>query len=584
MFISKSLNFLPTPMSIPVITLLSVGTAVVTAIAAAVTFTHRDAAGGRPATIYLAAVALWSAGIAAEMAATSHAWKVFWLNVQYIPVVITPVALVAFVAEFLGYERWHRRRHLALLATPLLLLAVLSWTNDAHGLVRLGSEIVEYRGESWLVREFGPVWWAGWTYSQVLIVGSLAGIGYGIWVSPSVFRVQLATVFVGIGAPWLAQILLMAEFAVIRPELLFSVTGLVFLVAITRHRLFIVSPVARRYAVEWLPSPVIVTDPSGRVADVNPAARDWFDLTDPIGEEIDSVLSNVPELLSVWESGEVPDAPIAVDVGDQTRYVTVRMKSLPELARRDRGTVILLQEVTTLQHKQQELQETTDRLETLSHAIAHDLRNPLVIAEGYIDLAREGDDEAIDRVDEALGHMDEIIEQTLSVVDLIESETNTKPVSIEQAARQTWRAINPRDATLDVISDTRVEANPAGLQRIFENLFRNALEYAGDDPSVTVAGVDGGFVVADDGPGIPPDERTAVFRRGYSTEGTGIGLSIVKTITRVHGWDVGLAESTDGGTAFVFGATESLETVAQESGSVAEETDLTTIVSGTDVK
>jgi len=61
-----------------------------------------------------------------------------------------------------------------------------------------------------------------------------------------------------------------------------------------------------------------------------------------------------------------------------------------------------------------------------------------------------------------------------------------------------------------------------------------------------------GFYVADDGPGIPPDDRERIFDHGYSTaaEGTGFGLAIVQQVVRAHGWTITVTESADGGARF----------------------------------
>jgi signal transduction histidine kinase len=61
-----------------------------------------------------------------------------------------------------------------------------------------------------------------------------------------------------------------------------------------------------------------------------------------------------------------------------------------------------------------------------------------------------------------------------------------------------------------------------------------------------------GFYVADDGPGIPEDERESVFEGGYSTsdDGTGLGLAIVRSIAEAHDWTVTVTESEAGGARF----------------------------------
>jgi signal transduction histidine kinase len=66
-----------------------------------------------------------------------------------------------------------------------------------------------------------------------------------------------------------------------------------------------------------------------------------------------------------------------------------------------------------------------------------------------------------------------------------------------------------------------------------------------DDGSVT------GFYVADDGPGIPEDDRERVFEPGHTTGGgTGFGLPIVARIAEAHGWSVTVTDSETGGARF----------------------------------
>jgi signal transduction histidine kinase len=87
-----------------------------------------------------------------------------------------------------------------------------------------------------------------------------------------------------------------------------------------------------------------------------------------------------------------------------------------------------------------------------------------------------------------------------------------------------------------------------------ENLFANAVEHAGAGVTVEVGSLaDGdGFYVADDGPGIPAEEREAVFDVGYSTgsDGTGFGLNIVNEIVDAHGWEVAVVDAESGGARF----------------------------------
>ncbi|ELZ78690.1 PAS domain-containing protein, partial [Haloferax gibbonsii ATCC 33959] len=79
---------------------------------------------------------------------------------------------------------------------------------------------------------------------------------------------------------------------------------------------------------------------------------------------------------------------------------------------------------------------------------------------------------------------------------------------------------------------------------------------AADDLTVRVGPTETGFYVADDGPGIPVDERDTVFEHGHTTSesGTGFGLSIVESIVEAHGWDIEVTapEPDLGGARFEF--------------------------------
>jgi signal transduction histidine kinase len=87
------------------------------------------------------------------------------------------------------------------------------------------------------------------------------------------------------------------------------------------------------------------------------------------------------------------------------------------------------------------------------------------------------------------------------------------------------------------------------------------VEHAGEDVTVTVGDLDGGFYVADDGPGIPESDRERVFETGYSTSdgGTGFGLEIVATVATAHGWDVRVTDAADGGARFEFTGVDVLD-------------------------
>jgi PAS domain S-box-containing protein len=201
------------------------------------------------------------------------------------------------------------------------------------------------------------------------------------------------------------------------------------------------------------------------------------------------------------------------------------------------------------------LERQNQRLTEFAASLAHDLRNPLAIIDGRTQLAREtGDSEHFDAVDQTVDRMERLLDDLLRVAHHREDTQETVPTDVSRVVDIAWEGTGATvsDATLDYEAVPTLLADGPRLCELFENLFRNALQHAGDDVTVTVGPLSDGFFVADDGPGIDPALQDSVFDHGVTTsdEGTGYGLSIVRNIATAHGWAVSVATSEDGGARF----------------------------------
>jgi len=148
--------------------------------------------------------------------------------------------------------------------------------------------------------------------------------------------------------------------------------------------------------------------------------------------------------------------------------------------------------------------------------------------------------------------------------------TETAAISLAAAVDDAWTIAtddSPR-AALTVETDQRtktaeadsiedgdlgvIQTNGDCLDRLLENLFRNAVDHSAQAVTVTIGSLEDGFYVEDDGPGIPPDRREDIFETGYTTaeEGMGFGLSIVKQMVEVQEWDIRATDGHDGGARF----------------------------------
>ncbi|MBX0323814.1 response regulator [Halomicroarcula sp. F13] len=215
------------------------------------------------------------------------------------------------------------------------------------------------------------------------------------------------------------------------------------------------------------------------------------------------------------------------------------------------------------ERRERDLTRERNRLDDFASVVSHDLRNPLNVATGHLELLLEeydGDPDHVVGMQRALTRMDALIDDLLTLARSGTQVVETSTVELETLCRQAWAVVESEHATLTVTDQSAtVSGDESRLQQLFENLFRNCVEHGstdgqddGVDVRVGVLSNGDGLYVADDGPGIPEDEREKVFESGYTTSdgGTGFGLRIVAEIAEAHGARVTIAESEGGGARF----------------------------------
>jgi signal transduction histidine kinase len=218
---------------------------------------------------------------------------------------------------------------------------------------------------------------------------------------------------------------------------------------------------------------------------------------------------------------------------------------------RVRGIVGVTTDITDEKRRERELDRQNERLDQFAGIVSHDLRNPLNVARGRLQVYRtRGGEENLDDVSEMHERMEQLIRDVLTFAREGSRVEDIEWFDGRRVATQAWSTVDTARATLEQEWDYRIGGDPDRLARVFENLFRNAVEHGGSDVTVEVGTLDeeNGFYVHDDGSGVPADERDQVFEHGFSTDedGTGYGLAIVREIAEAHGWTVELLESERG--------------------------------------
>lgn len=313
---------------------------------------------------------------------------------------------------------------------------------------------------------------------------------------------------------------------------------------------------------------LVRTDARGRIEMTNDAvdSRLGYDPASLEGKPIDVLLapeeaadaaagSLVDRLLA---DGAVTDLELPFETADGA---TVPMSVSASLTTDEAGEVTGLVCVAKDVSERRDARETADFLHSL---LRHDLGNTLQVTGGYLDLV---DDDALPERD--ANHLEKARSGIEDAADLIESvrileqadgDEELTPRSLPAVVSEVVDRHRGLAERHDVTVETDVpDASVVGgrlLPELFANLLENALKHAGgstvtvtgsiDDETVTVS-------VADDGEGIPPEERDRIFEKGVSAgeeAGSGLGMYLVGRLAETYGATVEVGESPAGGAQF----------------------------------
>jgi len=486
-----------------------------------VAWVDRDEPGGTEVSLYLFCGGAVSLLYAVRVASASELAMIVALNLSTPLVAAVPGIWMAFVLAFSGHDRWRTENRTVALAAPPFVWVLTAWSSGTHGLSRRSLAAVVEGPFTLLSFGLGIADVAFVLYAYGLCIAGVLVVVDLYRRTGNRYRLQTFVILLGTLFPFLGGIVTVVDVGSYA-HLAWFPAGLVV------HGVFLygtvfwlgtldAAVVARDTAVEVMQDPVIVAGSDGRIRDLNPAAEELLP-SDAVG----SSLSNVFPLLEVGV-----EHPISIG----GRQFDIQEDPITDPRGTDRGHVFLLRDVTErerrqteLERREVELERQNERLEDFAGVVSHDLRNPLAAATAAVELARHGDrnnEDALDRAANAHERMDDLIEGLLSLATAGKSVDEVDRVSLDGTARRVWSRLETADATLSVNGpDVSALADGDRLEQLLSNLFRNAIEHAGDDVTVRVEierrEDDIALTVADDGPGVPPDQRSQVIERGVS--------------------------------------------------------------------
>ena len=231
---------------------------------------------------------------------------------------------------------------------------------------------------------------------------------------------------------------------------------------------------------------------------------------------------------------------------------------------------MLLHDVTAQRARLRELRN-------FAGMVAHDLRGPLTVMDGWLEVAQDDDSDehvvgdAVTKARESTKRMRQVIEDWLNYSVVQNGKLRPDAVKLLEV---TGEIVESRSSSWDEGVDPQffldlphsVEADPGLLRQLLDNLVGNAIKYtpAEESPWVLITSYDDpepGWVrveVTDHGLGIPEGEEEMIFEefhRGAEegrSAGTGLGLALTRRIVGLHGGEIWARRNPEGGSTFSF--------------------------------
>ena len=235
------------------------------------------------------------------------------------------------------------------------------------------------------------------------------------------------------------------------------------------------------------------------------------------------------------------------------------------------GVVSIVRDISEQRAATKALADANDRLAALAERLSHDLRRPLTVVAGFLDLlvgrkAEQLDDEGRDWLQRCATHKAVLIDVVNGLVSFsTEAHGEMEPIDLRAVIDLTVDSIRDELPEVDVTIGPlpTVLGDRQLLSRVFDNLLANAVRFRRDDRGLSISitatplserTVD--VTIADNGLGLEPDELDSIFehgrrgRAGTDRPGSGIGLATVRTLCDFMGGDIRAERTPDGGAAF----------------------------------
>jgi signal transduction histidine kinase len=539
--------------------------ALITAGFAAVTWRRRPEPGTTALSILLVAVLFWAGCYGLALVTTDAGTRALLERAVWIGSAPAPVAWLVFALQYTGQSELVTRRTVGALSVPPAVVIALAFTNDWHHLVWTNTTSVQREGVVLFVQSYGPAFWAYVAFGYTLVLAGMVLLLRLVLTADHLFADQALALLIGALVPLVANLLSLAGVAPL-PGLdltpyAFAVSAGTFAYALYQSELLQRVPATRRIGrnavVTNMRDGVVVLDDSDVVVDVNPVAEGLFecDRAAVVGEPAGALFD---------DDFEIPDEEdTVVWSGPGPRVYEVSVSLLTDQHDRGVGRVLVVRDITNRTNRRQQLQ-------VLNRVLRHNFRNDMnvidVCATQLSDRLDDENEELADRIRMVARDLTETGMKAREIERIMSRRHNDpQPIDLPGLVQRLVDTIRHEYPEVRVETDLpdRLEIRSTGiLESVLQNVLENAVIH-NDDPEprigITVDRAGDGdeteIRVADNGPGIPDQERE-VLVKGTETpleHGSGLGLWLVNWGVTMLDGEVSFADRAETGTPLVAG-------------------------------
>ena len=570
------------------------GSVVVVGASALLAWRQRPRPGATAFAVAMFAATWWVATSAVGLFTTDAELRLFWTKVEWAGATAFPVAWLAFALSYTGRDEWLTPTRLAgITAFPAVTLLLALTNGVGHTLVYRETTYESFGSVSLFFHTYGPWFWVHVGYSLALLVAGGALVVGLVTQHRELYRGQAAALVLVVAPPLVGTVVSAAGLSPVPgfdpTPFTFVISGAAGLAALTQLSFLDAVPVptrvARRSVVENVDAGVVVTDTTGHVVDANPRAEELLEADVALeGDRVstwfpDSVTAGAASLdgvnddatnaasadVATDESDDAasegvdadPSTPgtvvVAAERGPRTEYFEVSATELTDRYDAVTGRVYLLRDVTARHERLQ-------RLNVLNRVLRHNLRNEMNVVYGLADSLEQGVREPETVAGQMRTKAEDLIQlsEKAREMDAVLDDEERDPADVGRVVEIECERVAeeyPDVAVEFTVPDGPVRV-PAVVGTVVRNLVENAAQHnTASEPwvEVTVTVRDGRveLTVADNGPGIPDQDRAAIDADAETQleHASGLGLWIANWGVSSVGGSLTTTDRADGGTA-----------------------------------